>query len=435
MSLDVNGLTQLVQEDTVNTMLEVNQRCEHGKVPLILAVRAAVKALRGKRLDVYQRARAVVQLLLHHGADVHATNVPSGRGALLVAAHFGDAAMLDLLLAAGAQRSADVMREAVRSGSADAVELLLAGGRVEDDVFVDACKRGHARVVRVLLRQLVPGRVLVSRALEACCSRGHVAVLGELLEAVAEVRLERVLNSAVHMGYEDVVVFLLDRGAVVSEEMLLHAVMPGVSVSDAMLRRMVRNVAQVSAYAVARVVATGTMAQLGVLLEEMQTRGQDVEDTSEWIKHAVQGRVQAADKVELLVRHGVRLGEGSGMSLLAAVYQHDARLVRALLRAGADPQRPEVQFALANSTPEMVRLVRSFSDTEGCVALLVGVRQGEQSSVGRFAQHPLFDVNVLRGVAEFVLGERRRAFIVRAARGNSGGGGAGERPLKRTRNC
>ena len=134
---------------------------------------------------------AVVEVLLAHGADVHADT----DRALIAASQNGNVAVVEVLLAHGADVHADddeALRWASRNDHLAVVEVLLAhGADVHADfddggaALVVASRGGHLAVVEVLLAHGANVHAVNDAALRFASSNGHAAVVQALLAAGA----------------------------------------------------------------------------------------------------------------------------------------------------------------------------------------------------------------------------------------------------------
>jgi len=159
------------------------------------------KALRNAARDGHA---AVVELLLAAGADVKAKN-EYGETALHQAAWYGHAAIVELLLAAGADVDAQdeagwtALHEAAQEAHAAVVELLLAAGADVNaqsnagwTALHQAAENGHAAVVELLL---AAGADIKAKnnsggtALHYAAWGGDAAVVELLLAAGADVNV------------------------------------------------------------------------------------------------------------------------------------------------------------------------------------------------------------------------------------------------------
>ena len=165
---------------------------------------------------------AVVELLLAHGADVHAEN-PDGDAPLTLASENGHAAVVEVLLAHGADANAnnDVWALIVASshGHAAVVEVLLAHGAnihvFDDEVLLNASLNGRATIVELLLAHGANVHADYDRALRDASVNGHAAVVEVLLAHGADVHAQndRALRNATLNGHAAVVEVLLAHGA------------------------------------------------------------------------------------------------------------------------------------------------------------------------------------------------------------------------------
>ena len=135
---------------------------------------------------------AVVELLLQAGANVHALDDEALRWASIS----GHAAVVELLLKSGANVHAwdDLaLRWASRNGHAAVVELLLKSGanvHAWDDLALRwASRNGHAAVVELLLQAGANVHALDDEALRWASDNGHAAVVELLLKARANKRV------------------------------------------------------------------------------------------------------------------------------------------------------------------------------------------------------------------------------------------------------
>jgi hypothetical protein len=161
-----------------------------------------------------------VQLLLDHGADVHAHN----DYALRLATACGHAALVTVLLEHGADVHAlndDALRVASTNGFANIVLVLLKYGAdvhaYNDDALVSASEHGHLVTVELLLAHGADVNGSNGNALRLASARGHTAVVAFLLAHGANVNLCGQHGSALALasrnGHLDTVAVLLDHGA------------------------------------------------------------------------------------------------------------------------------------------------------------------------------------------------------------------------------
>ena len=161
---------------------------------------------------------AVVEVLLAHGADVHANDDL----ALSLASLYGEVAIVEVLLAHGADvHAADdvALRDASRYGRAAVVEVLLAHGAdvhaLNDAALVNATYNGHLAIVEALLAHGANVHAAGDKALVNASLEGHLAVVEVLLAHGADVhaRDDAALRFASANGRLAVVEVLLAHGA------------------------------------------------------------------------------------------------------------------------------------------------------------------------------------------------------------------------------
>jgi len=130
---------------------------------------AAVKALLGKGVDVNTRFRNettalwwaafgghldVAQALLDHGADLNAREASAGATPLMAAQYTGQAKIVGLLLAKGAQGAEETLRSAVNRGQPELVKAVLDNARLGPEALSTALgaamRRGKPEVVELL---------------------------------------------------------------------------------------------------------------------------------------------------------------------------------------------------------------------------------------------------------------------------------------------
>jgi hypothetical protein len=161
---------------------------------------------------------AVVELLLAHGANVHTSN----DRALQLASENGDLAVVEVLLAHGADVHASndrALQLASENGDLAVVEVLLAHGADvhanDDAALTDASDGGHLAVVELLLAH---GANVRGAALQIASYRGHLAVVEVLLARGADVHAvddlgPTALRLASQEGHDAVVEVLRAAGA------------------------------------------------------------------------------------------------------------------------------------------------------------------------------------------------------------------------------
>ena len=165
---------------------------------------------------------AVVELLLAHGANVHAQNSGFDDAALREASANGHLAVVEVLLAHGANVHAandHALRFASTNGHAAVVEVLLAHGANvharNDAALQEASYYGHLAVVEVLLAHGADVHARSDWALQLASGNGHPAVVEVLLAHGADVHADGdwALQVASGRGHLAVVEVLLAHGA------------------------------------------------------------------------------------------------------------------------------------------------------------------------------------------------------------------------------
>ena len=160
----------------------------------------------------------VVEVLLAHGANVHAVD----DDALRTASIYGHLAVVEVLLAAGANvhgRDDEALWDASASGHVAVVEVLLAHGAdvhaANDAALADASVYGHLAVVEVLLAAGANVHARDDAALRAASLSGHTAVVEVLLAHGADVHAVdgAALRFASQFGHAAVVEALRAAGA------------------------------------------------------------------------------------------------------------------------------------------------------------------------------------------------------------------------------
>ena len=163
---------------------------------------------------------AIVELLLAHGADVHAKN-QEDETALEFASENGHAAVVEVLLAHGADVHANnwALRVASGNGHVAVVEILLAHGADvhanNDEALRSASENGHPAVVEVLLAHGADVHAGDDWALWNASNRGHLEVVEVLLAHGANVHAsdDAALRVASREGHTAVVEVLRAAGA------------------------------------------------------------------------------------------------------------------------------------------------------------------------------------------------------------------------------
>lgn len=179
---------------------------------------------------------AVVRLLLEAGAERDITEAQHGRTAFHLASQKGHAEVVRVLLQAGANPNAEAenrrtaLQFAARNGHTEVVYLLLDAGAAKDAAEAQygmtalyvAASKGRTEAVRLLLDADAAKDVAETghgrTALHVAASNGHAEVVRLLLQAGAEKDAEAehrrtALQFAARNGHAEVVHLLLEAGA------------------------------------------------------------------------------------------------------------------------------------------------------------------------------------------------------------------------------
>ncbi|KAF4993380.1 hypothetical protein FGRMN_6530 [Fusarium graminum] len=163
--------------------------------------------------------KALVELLLAAGADANAAGAGYyNHTALQAAADRGHLEVIEKLLAAGADANTAALQAAANRGHLEVVEkLLAAGANANATALQAAADRGHLKVVEKLLARgadvNAAGAGYYRRtALEAAAEGGHLEVVEKLLAAGADANTAT-LQIAARRGHLEVVEKLLAAGA------------------------------------------------------------------------------------------------------------------------------------------------------------------------------------------------------------------------------
>jgi ankyrin repeat protein len=202
-------------------------------VELLLGHGADVHADEDKPLTeaVAEGHTAVVQLLLHHGADVHASKYEPQ---VEVASGNGHIEVVEVLIQHCANlRAVDNLDYALllasKNGYADVVQLLIQhGADVNAAKYYDgegalgvASERGRTDVVRLLLQHGADVHEENDFALRKACKFGHAAVVQLLIQHGADVHVfdDKAFHwQLANMGdYQDVLQLLSQHGVAVSD--------------------------------------------------------------------------------------------------------------------------------------------------------------------------------------------------------------------------
>jgi ankyrin repeat protein len=210
--------------------------CGHKQVvALLLLVKGVdIDAQRGFYGNALQAASAsgnieIVILLLDKGADVNAQGSHHGN-ALEFASDEGHFEIVKILLDKGADVNArggiwgSALYATVYHGRAEIAKLLLdKGAKVfnYDQALKVALKRGHAKIVKLLLNQSPDGNAAASldrETLENAAWYGHVELVTMLLDMGIDVNAQgghggNALQAASTCGHAEAVKLLLDKGA------------------------------------------------------------------------------------------------------------------------------------------------------------------------------------------------------------------------------
>ncbi|KIW63768.1 hypothetical protein PV04_08746 [Phialophora macrospora] len=189
------------------------------------------------RCAIEEGREEILQLLIEHGADVHAEN-ERGTTALHVAAHEGRFDLLQMLIERGAnvhkisEHRGSALMAAAQASALDCVKLLLEsgaevnaeGGRYHSALQA-AAVAGDPEVIKVLLEHKADPNMVggeFGTALLAASSTSNTEPIHLLLEAGADPnekggRSESPLQKAAFTGTADIVELLLERGARVND--------------------------------------------------------------------------------------------------------------------------------------------------------------------------------------------------------------------------
>lgn len=173
----------------METLIEVKAPIDGPRVPsltsiCLLGFPPLFTAIRSGKKDM-------VRCLLNWGADCDIWWM--GETPLLSAITYADTEIVDILLKAGAQITKSCWSEAILQDHGRKLEILLRQQTGSYDLsiftfFEEAAKKGHANVVRVLLKAGIVKTDQVHKVLESACARGHVGVVRVLLEEKTSVK-------------------------------------------------------------------------------------------------------------------------------------------------------------------------------------------------------------------------------------------------------
>ncbi|KAJ3296239.1 hypothetical protein HK104_001804 [Borealophlyctis nickersoniae] len=277
-----------------------------------------------------------VKMLIAYGADVHAQN----EGALLEACRSGAAEMVKLLLEYGADMSVasgDLLRY---SSSQEVIKALLDEGlsiRGNEGALLAACRRGAAKTVKLLLEYGADMSVANGDLLRYSSSEEVMKILLDEGLSIHEDD-DAGLQGAAEDGDGPLVMFLLDRGATVTRDVLL-------SVSSPEMMRFLYKMAPISDEVTA---AKLRAAQVGHTELELliESRGKTIV-------------YEIARKLDL-ERHGIRAEDGRSEEewLEEAVWANDMRTVKLLLKWEVKVTRDTL---LCARSPRMMRYLFSNS--------------------------------------------------------------------------
>ncbi|CAI7603436.1 unnamed protein product [Penicillium pancosmium] len=221
-------------EDILRTLLAIH--AEIYNLPDIINARFGhyVNALQAASVQGHKR---VVQILLHHGADV---NAQGGifNSALEAASIKGHKEVVQTLLDHGADVNAQgkfnsyALHAASSEGHDQVVRILLAHGadanaqgKFDSYALHAASSEGHGQVVQILLDHGadVNAQGRYGHALHAASRQGHKEVVRTLLNHGADVNAQgrvydNAIQAALREGHDEIVQMLLDQGADVSAE-------------------------------------------------------------------------------------------------------------------------------------------------------------------------------------------------------------------------
>jgi ankyrin repeat protein len=172
---------------------------------------------------------AMVEMLLAAGADLQAT--VAGEGALSTAVQCGRQDLIDLLLGKGAPLTG-ALRAAAYAGNRELVARLLElGAEVNETTgqfgwtpLSNAAERGHAEIARMLLAAGADPEhqdFMDKTPLAQAVQEGHAEVVRVMLEAGASLNSgddDSLLSSAVWQGHGKIVDLLLDHGVDPNEQ-------------------------------------------------------------------------------------------------------------------------------------------------------------------------------------------------------------------------
>ena len=295
--------------------------CMHGNQP-----RNPLCVVARKRLE------AEVELLLDRGARTSLYEVDRY---LLAAAEFGLEAVVKLLLDRGAPMDGKTygnpLLAAAKNGHKAVVQLLLDRGAPMDgktygNPLLAAAKNGHKAVVQLLLDRGAPmdGKIY-GNPLLAAARNGHKAVVQLLLDRGALINgdyYETPLLAAATNGHRAVVQLLLDRGALINGPLYSHALLAAANGGHETVVQLLLH----------QYIATNDLWFM-VYLDDGKSSQLIIRNAM--VAAAILGRMSALLR---FVRKAVEIDTVTqfGTALSAAAKHGNVRIVRWLLRKGAD---------------------------------------------------------------------------------------------------
>ncbi|KAI0272290.1 ankyrin repeat-containing domain protein [Gloeopeniophorella convolvens] len=340
------------------------------------------------------RSLAVIRSLLDGGADVNIKGNLGEGTALQVAVSRGNRDIVQLLLDHGANihapslRSGSTLQDAVSDGNRDIVQLLLDRGADVNELrgsygsaLERAVSNGNLDVVQVLLDHgadaNVNGSTYKGGALQKAVSNGNLDIVRLLLNHGADVNIkggvygDDVLREAASKGNRDIVQLLLDHGADVNA--------PGGSALQRAASNDNLNIVELLLNHGADVNATGGTYEGSALLEAaskgnrdivklLLDRGADINAPGGRYGSALQGAVSNGnlDIVQLLLDRGADInakGDYCRSALQEAASNGNLDIFQLLLDRGADVNIPgsyhgnALQEAASNGHLDIVQLL------------------------------------------------------------------------------
>lgn len=194
--------------------LHVAARCGHeAMVDRLLAAGANIYTHGVLNAAVRGGQDTILDKLLEAGADINSESLRGGDTVLGIAAQMCNRSMVDKLLEAGANVNAlGVLYSAFLGGDQAIIErLLTAGARICPGLLVELVGRGHRAAIDRVIKAGVD--VNTPGVLEAAIKRGDKKIVEKLIEAGANVNAPGVLYAAIGRGNQAIFDILRVSGA------------------------------------------------------------------------------------------------------------------------------------------------------------------------------------------------------------------------------